>query len=299
MRVKPFTYLLVAAFLIFSFVGWYYYNNKNYHTQLSIQYTPANIPITRIGIEDKTYFFEIDLGSKFPLTLRKSLLEEINYKKFHGTGNWKDAKGNAYEAPSYLVPKIKLGNQILNEVLIQQEDDDYLFNTTLWDEENKGKNIVHSQYGSIGWPLLTKNNLLIDLQNSTIILSNDTGKLKEAGYNLNELTAVPIELTSIGIILQAKTDLGTQRFLLDTGSTLNLIEAHLVENQKCTLEKHGLSLFTTSFFILNNQDFGRLDLHPYPITPTLGINGILGIPFLKDHIVYLDFSSKVAYLGAF
>ena len=109
---------------------------------------------------------------------------------------------------------------------------------------------------------------------------------------------VPFEMTSLGITLDIQTAQGEKKFLVDTGATITAIRSsqrYLEESQQDFRE---LKYLTTSQFIIGGKDFGPMALYLLDITPEMKeIDGILGMTFLNDHIVYIDFRKKMLYLS--
>lgn len=272
------------------------YDSAIYHTPMPIGFSDANIPFTEVEIEGRIYFFEIDSGCDFPLSMRSDLLERIEQKESIGTGKWRDVKGNWYETPAYLIQQLNLGDLEFSDVLVQQEDDDFLINTTFgeWDDEDDEE---ESKQGTIGLPLLEEKNILFDFSNYIFLVSNDFEQLEEDGYDLGSMIQVPFEAQE-GIVFSVETDLGTQKLMIDTGCTLNLVRASLAQGEDLEEGDLGLPLFTTSQFILGGQDFGSMGLHLFDIASEFDeIDGLLGMDFLDQHVLYFDFENGVAYIG--
>jgi hypothetical protein len=86
MRKKKPAYLAIVGFLGISLIGllWYLFSVRSYHFQIPTRFTAANTPYTEVEIEGKAYLLEVDLGSKFPLSLEKNALEQIDKKMPNG-----------------------------------------------------------------------------------------------------------------------------------------------------------------------------------------------------------------------
>ena len=52
-----------------------------------------------------------------------------------------------------------------------------------------------------------------------------------------------------------------------------------------------------SNFQINGIDFGTQDMVLIDLSPEISVDGILGISFLREYAVFLDFSKHVAYIG--
>src|ERR1700728_2782281 len=108
-RVKSKFFLLAGCVLIpviFFCIFW----RQPHLVFIPVTFTSSGIPMLDASIEGKTYPLQFDLGSKFPLSLKKNVLDAINDKKSFGMAKWQDVKGNFYEEPSYYIPCVKIGN---------------------------------------------------------------------------------------------------------------------------------------------------------------------------------------------
>jgi hypothetical protein len=270
--------------------------SKSYHQQIAVKFSPSNCPIIEVAIEGNLYPIVVDLGSKFQFTLNQDVLATI-HKQEMGTVQWKDIRGSSYEAPSHILPKINIGDLVLTNIVTREDPKDFISNVILWDDTPNRKEVLNKKVGTLGRPLLEKFNLLLDFQNSRIIVSNDLKKLGQAGFDIESMAKVPME-NGRGIIFNVNTDLGIKKFDLDTGATINVVRASLLENKECKRGPHGLDTFTTSKFIVDKTDFGKVTLHLLDVTPELHeLDGCIGMRFLKDHVVYIDYQHKILYIG--
>lgn len=284
----------LALAILMTGTYWYYFTPKYYYVRLPVTFSNANIPLMEMEIAGNTYSVEVDLGSKFPLALSKDLLGNLE-KKPTGTATWRDAKGNSYESPSYSISKINLGSFVLTNVAVKEEREDFINSTTVWREKTTP---AYSKAGSIGRPLLEKTNLLLDFPHSAIIATNSTSHLKNDGFNIEGMLKVPFEMGRTGMILHIETDIGTVKFSIDTGSSATVIRSDLLKNHDCKTDWRGLPFFTTSSFKIGGKEYGSLDLYPYELTPELNeLDGFLGMDFLQNHVVYIDYPNKVVYFG--
>ena len=277
----------VALFLVFYF--------QSQFVQISLKTAAAGTPCVITGIEGRQYTLGIDLGSKYPLSLSKDILDAIHNKIAQGAVQWKDAQGKTYEAPSYLIPQISIGNLVLTNVIAAQEDDNFITNTTLWNDNQYAS--ICQKSGTLGRPVLEKTNLLMDFPNSIMLASNDKKALKRAGIFLDKMVAISFETGNKGIILKVDTDLGILRLSLDTGATFTLIRSSCFQGQSCVKDNRGFFAFTTSKFSIGDANFGEKRLLLYNITSELHeIDGFLGMDFLEHHVIYIDYQNKILYL---
>ncbi|MGE5196268.1 MAG: hypothetical protein ACM3JI_02935 [Anaerolineae bacterium] len=295
---KKYYFIAASLIILVLFTLWRFFTPQYYLFQMPITMTPSGCPAITAVIEKQTYLLKFDLGSKFSLSLDKDILEAVQSKKSYGVAKWRDVKGNFYESPSYIIPRVKIGDLLLIDTIVKQEDDIYKINTTLWNNKENEPTPSIQHFGTLGRPLLEKKNLLLDFKNSLMFVSNDIKKLKENGYNLNKSIKVSFQMGRTGIILLVNTDIGTIKLSIDTGSTVSLVRSSIFQNTEINKKEHGIPIYTTSKFAIGNKDFGNKDLFLYDITSELNeIDGVLGMDFLKKHVVYIDYKNKVLYIG--
>jgi hypothetical protein len=271
-----------------------FYTHKSYYQRIPVTFSTSNIPLIEAEIEGKRYRLALDLGSKFQLSLYRELLTEIP-KKNNGVSKWKDFRGNSYEGTSYFIPKIKIGNLTLSNIVANEESDDFIANVTIWN--NTGITREKLKSGDIGRPILEKFNLLLNFQDAEIIACNNPQKLKKLGFDLSEMEKMPLE-EGRGLIIKVNTDLGMKNIDFDTGATKSVLRSSNVEGQEELEEQYGMKKFTTSKLVIGNKDFGETLFYLCEITPELHeIDGMLGMDFLKKHVVYFDYPNRVVYIG--
>jgi hypothetical protein len=250
------------------------------------------LPLIKVEIDGDIYPIVIDLGSKFSLSLDKKTLTKLN-KKNHGVVEWRDLKGNYYHSNAYILPKIQVGDLAWNDVIANEELEDFLSNTTLW---NTHETIPNDKVGYLGRPLLLRYKLLIDVANSLLVISNDQNKLSEMGYEIKKMIKVPLE-EGAGIILKVETDIGIQKYGIDTGATINLARASLFSDKEQGQDK-GMRTYSSQRCVIGDHDFKKTMFYLIDITPELkDIDGCLGMDFLKNHVVYIDYPNRTAYIA--
>ena len=150
--------------------------------------------------------------------------------------------------------------------------------------------------GSIGRPILTKFNLLLDYHHLHIIATNDLKKMENLGCVLHEMQKIPFQMGLLGITFKMHTKLGIKSFCIDTGASSNIIRSSLVNVQNCKIGNHNIPLFTSNCMI-QDLDLGDLTFHTFDLADQLtDIDGILGTPFLDLHMLYIDFKNRVLYI---
>ncbi len=264
----------------------------SYDTSVPVVFNSANIPLIKVDIEGGSDFFSLDLGSRFPL----SIGEKLFHAKKRDTLKpqiLKDLKGRVYHAPRCLIPEIKIGNLIFKKVIAHEEQEKFKKNTSQLLQPGTA---TYRAGGRIGRPLLEQRNLFLDFSHNRLIFCDNLTKLIETNRCPKELSKVFLKLGR-GIIFEVETDFGNKNLGLDTGCTLTYLREDLSWQAK-EKDEYGLSFSLSSKFKIGGKEFGSHRLYPYEITPELTeIDGCLGMDFLKNHVVYLDFSKKIAYIG--
>ena len=245
-----------------------------YFEYIPVTFSERGSPTVNASLEGTIYPFDLDLGSFFPFSLHQEILQNIHKTKY-GTAKWKDFKGNEYESPAYTIPEIKIGNLTFDNVITNQDREDFYANVAL--------NSLHSQpIGVIGLPILEKYNLFLDFPHSAIYASNDYLPLQQAGLLSQNLLTIPFSPHRNGILLSVETDAGTHRLILDTGTTHTAIR--------------GPQPTSTRQFCLMGHDFGECSIVSIDLNPQFDFDGYLGLDFLLEHALFIDYSNKLILL---
>ncbi len=285
MKIKLLIFLIFCSL---SLSLWFLFHTKSYFSCLDIEYTLASIPSTKIIIENIEYLVKIDLGSNTFLFLNKESLSRHTKKERKQPVRWKDFKGKKYYSNSYILPKIKLGDLFVHNVVVGESNEEFARNITL---------LGTSKYKpTIGRPIFEKFKILLDFKNNKIFISNDLNKLKDLGFDISSYVKVPCKKARSGLVMEVKTDLGKKRLSIDTGSSVTVLRNS--EGIKNIDQKYKLPFLKNKKFQIQDKDFGPLDLLFIDITTELPeIDGFLGMDFLKHHTIYIDFPNNVAYIS--
>lgn len=259
----------------------------------------SGVPKTDVIIEGTSYSLIVDLGACLDLSLRADILENLQKEPLESTYSI-DIKGNRFLENTYRLPEIRIRNMKIKTPEVHEENPSFLVEgSSIYDTSGQSPNEQLAQkQGRIGRGILGLSNLFMDFQNSVMFACSDLYKRKKEGYDIRKLQPVPFKVLSEGIIFTANTDLGPRRFLLDTGATHSFLKPSLAKNISSVDLYPGLPCYHSSTFVLGGKDFGAIDLILFEIAPSLGdFDGIIGMDFLKEHIVYLDFAKKEALIG--
>jgi hypothetical protein len=250
-----------------------------------------NLPLLQVEIEGNVYDVELDLGTRLS-TLPKDNLDGIN-KEFYGTFYGFDMHGKAYASSIYQVPKVKIYDCLVPIMKICEESAEFIENSVLLGD---AKDLPY--IGRLGREMFEDRNFLLDFSQSKMILCKKFKDLKRENYSLEEFTKVPFVLNTMGICLQVETDTGIKTMLLDTGASRSLIRRAPLEEENVKEFSRGIPIWYSKKLVLGGRDFGEKRFGLFKIASVMAqIDGILGMDFIKEHLVYIDMKQQVAYIG--
>lgn len=248
------------------------------------------IPCTSIEIEEQKYQVEIDLGAKSALALHHEVLKSIK-KQPQGRSRRIDFQGNLYETATYSIPKVTIGSWTLQNITAKEESMDFTLKGSIVQGTDENPNA-----GRIGRDFFLNKSLLLDFPHLKFIVCDRFEEIAKKGYSIESAHAVPFQNTPDGIVLKIDIDMGRYRFAIDTGSTISVIRSS-DSQEKSAEKKYGLDVVKTSQFTIGNTDFGARDLYLLNLSKEFKeIDGLLGMDFLQQHAIYLDFNKNIAYI---
>lgn len=262
---------------------------RSYFFSIPIELVNAyQIPCTSIEIGGNSYLVEIDLGSKTALSLSKEVLDKLK-KDPCGVSRRVDFLGNKYETPLYFLSNVKVGRLLLKKIKAREESSSFTQHSTLVAAKEC------QNMGRIGRDFFSDKNLFMDFGHHVFVACNQLKDIKKAGYEVKEMTSIPFKTTANGITLEIETDMGSGKFVLDTGAT-----GSCIRNAKKSHvdQQNGMPFVITSKFSIGGTEFGPTKLYLLDISPELDkIDGFLGMDFFTNHLVYLDFKKETIHIG--
>ncbi|MBI5346464.1 MAG: hypothetical protein HZB76_04915 [Chlamydiae bacterium] len=293
MKRKKIIFLISSALIIILSVGglWHYFSPKKIWLCMFVNLSSSETPLHQMTIEGESYPIEISLSSCGRISLPKEILDKVKDKRPKGTNKSKDIQNNEYDLPVYILPKIEVAGVTFYEAEVEEKNEKFRVNALL----PTFKKCDNDKLARIGRRLLTISNLLLDLEQKKIYLTNDEKRLRRSGYFFEDFVKVPLILNG-GVRVEINTDLGIRKFAIDTGTAKSFINSFGVPNTNLK-EESGLKIFTSSKFAIGNMDFGSQDLYLLDVPiEAKDFEGILGMDFLRSHILYLDYKNKWAYI---
>jgi hypothetical protein len=153
-------------------------------------------------------------------------------------------------------------------------------------------------FGTIGWRIFNRTGLLLDLGHSTIAVCDSVETFKNQGYSLEHFTKVPMLDDCQLIEFETMTSKGPLRCILDTGCTLNFLNSNKVKGKTISkMLRKDKNYKTFSSFKINETKFGPIEFCKIPIKLPYHLDAILGMDFLTDHVVFIDFNNRQIYFS--
>src|SRR5690242_18696250 len=236
--------------------------SSGYYSSLEITYGKNAFPWIVIRIEDRDYALTLDIGSQFPISLSRELLDRIVDKQVQDTATAPvyNLNGQKNEVASYLIPKLKVGNLTLKNVSVRETQ--------------------VNDYNILGKFLGGEFNLLVDFFHSRVIACDTFSKLQSKHLVGKDWVRIPFETYHGGIFFNVDTDFGTRKLAINTTSTFSSLSSSFIPS--------GKSLISSSL-ILSGNKFGNLTFDSIDLPEGFSeIDGFIGIDFLKEHGIYFD-----------
>ncbi len=255
-------------------------------------FSEDNIPCFNVNIESNKFIFKLDLGLNSAASISGEFLPKINEKAFVKTSMKAGFRGNFYEVNTYQIPKFTIGMLDFHPILLVEE------NKLLQAESQIGKQKKESLgpiAGKIGWKVFEKTGLFLDFRHSMIIVCDSAETLEKQGYSLGAFTKIPIIKEHDLIEFDVPASRGTLRCLLDTGCSHNFIHAGNGRNK--SLERMITKKKRISSFMIGGEDFGPVIFSKLSIQCPFHIDAILGMEFMLNHVVFIDFVKSEVYFS--
>lgn len=291
-----------------------YYSEKNHFLPLKISgFTRTYCPKIEVEIENHIISSEIDLGWGGGIALPSTIFHNLRNKSFISHSRFTGLRGKIYHSDIYEIPHIYLGNTKIFPMRIKEESLEFLEDGIL---KSGKKEIPEPEQGRVGWYVFKPFNLLLDCEHSAIAMCDSLATLKEQGFPIDSFIETTLLLDRDSINFEVTTDAGRLRCMLDTGSSWNYLNKDLDSEtqdhriirlndpeQPLTFnpENEDLLVFNSKdtwnsqTLQINGNEFG-------PVTFTkmkspLDFDAILGMEFIEDHLIFIDFGNKKIYFS--
>jgi hypothetical protein len=243
----------------------------------------AGTPCIETSIEEEIVSMELDLGLQGDLSIHKNFIEKIKNKDFIGTKSFVGFNGIPYEKELYRLPYFLLGNLSFYNRILQEHDSKFDQQSTLFVQDPE------ETIGRIGWKIFADQALLLDVKNQKLLLSKSGSTL--ASRLKGNFAIYPLTTDNGLLEFFLKTPEGNLKCLIDSGSTWNFLNRQV--QSKKNLENGQLSLDEQ---VIIHSDLGEIAFHKAVTTGLDEEQAVLGMEFLEDRQVLIDFLKKVVLI---
>jgi hypothetical protein len=266
--LKYFSFLLLSFAIVYGVLRWYPFSG--YYQSFPVTYDKYDYPFIMtkwLGRPDK---LGVSIGCRFPLFLRQKTLENLD-KQFQGMEICRNLNGSQRETSYYLIPKLEVGDLHLKNVIAYQADKE--------------------DYDSLGKFLGGEFNLLLDFAHDRIIACDSFSKLQSKKIADQNWIRLPFEMHRSGVLFHVETDFGTCKLVLNTGCTNSVLSSSIFPT-------HLRFPYVSSSFALAGHQFPNATFYSFEVPQELHeIDGFIGMDFLKEHPMYLDYVHKIVYVA--
>lgn len=269
--------------------------HKVYYIPISIpKINNDGIPYLPIKIENQTILAQLSLGFQGYFALSSSILDAIQYKKYLHLMTYYKMFDTENQSKVYEIPRIEVGPFSLIRTNAYELSEDFFESQISFLKEISPQ--IDRNFSIIGWHAFLKTNLFLDVANSLTGLADSIETLQQNGYKEKDFVKVPLLMDRGFLEIEVEGPEGFLRCILATGASHNIMHKYK-EGQ--TLEQ---SIYDNSpsdiSLTIGGENFGPTLFFHFPIqTSQLRNDAILGMEFLKKHILFLDFAEGYAYLA--
>ncbi len=294
---------------------------KGYFFPFSIEQCDHRIPFLQVSLDGYAFLAQLDLGADEYLACDLDLLNQIQNKQLYRQSVFYGMQGKKYESPVYIVKDFEMGPLIFRELTAKQTNPEFQADSVLgtsggedhWEGSATNSSNRRLCQGSIGWRLFDEMSLLLDCKKKLVACCDGLETLAQKGYDVQGVISTELLLDRDLVEFYATTEQGPLRCMLDTGSTFNLFNRNLEKGQKSFLlnpdnidqlalvnpQNEKQLMFDpehtkeVSSFSIAGKDFDAVSF--YSVNLIYEIDAVIGMEFLEEHIVLIDFPRKKIY----
>lgn len=292
MKWKP-SYLIAFGLMFLGlFAVSFFYHDELVTIQL--EYNSGDLPMIPVSIDNHKLWCILDTGSNFPVNLKTNTLEMLQKTKL-GCHYFSDYLQRGYQSTLYYLPTIQIGDCDFRDIFACDWNPEFETNTTLWNLQPAHDN---KEVGFLGRTFLRRTRIYYDFSHSQVVVFKTLHQLKKKNINLKVMQQIPFSYTHTGIILSCPSEMGELRLLLDTGSTMSILNKKFVQAN----DRHFHERCNYQYCLLQCLKIGKMEVDPLQfyladLPENSPIDGILGMNYLKQHALYIDYENEVIYLN--
>jgi hypothetical protein len=233
----------------------------------------------------------LDLGYTRLVSLEREILAQIPEKVFVKTVSTQGFQGNVYTSQIYKIPSAGIGGLTFSPVVLEEEHQSLQTEAAVIKDRD---GFVAD--GKLGWRLFNDSLLFLDLKNGKIAVSDSVRTFEERWGSLKSFAKVPFSLEKELIEFLITTPRGPLYCVLDSGCTLNHLQ---MKNRQDLSAQEILSdesrIVNFDHVRIGNKEFGAIAFRPLPIALPIRVQAVLGMDFLLNTQVLIDFKNRYIY----
>lgn len=256
-------------------------------------FSSIQCPWVDVQIDNQALTMEIDSGFQGGLRLDGDHLHQIHPKTFIGKRSTYGFRGNKHTVDLYSIPDVRIGSAIFRKCVAEEEDPEFRKHSVFF---SNGESCCRAP-GRLGWELFRTLNLLLDVKNEKLAFCDSVETLKKEGYPVEKFAKTKLLLDRQLLEIEAMTSSGLLRCMLDTGSTLNMLNRELMEGEtmyQLFWDPENKTEFSS--LEVGGVDLGPISFYNFPVRLPIHIEATLGEEFFEDHIVFIDFREEQVYI---
>ncbi|HNA62814.1 MAG TPA: hypothetical protein PKW79_07035 [Rhabdochlamydiaceae bacterium] len=223
--------------------------------------------------------FELGIGGNYEFWLSKKIIGSVPHKEA-GVAKYTYENDREVEEPLYKIPEITVGKLKIKNGITRADNHDFSPGLPISDS-NRSYRI-----GEIGSKILERTNLLLDIPRQCLYFTNSVRALRAKGYDMSHWLMVPFEKAKSGVKIEVETDIGKKSFILFTSATHVFLKTSVISQERVHSRK----------FVINNIDFGPLEILSHDIPNACPADGLIGLSFLQNRAIYIDYSQQRLYI---
>ena len=245
-----------------------------------------------LEIEDESIFAELDLGFDGAVSVPTEFAERIENKEFQRERTMCGIRGIKTHPQEFDIPKIWInGISITGSIplLVENHDD----SSHIFREGEKPK---IPKEGLVGWWVFQKKCLFLNFAHHEVIVCNDLQTVQDRKQTFQEYISVPFSLEKGVIEFRISLNGKPHQCMLDNGASWNILN-HPLENRSLEEVAYLPENSTVLNLEIGSYPFGEQEIRILPLKFPFHIDMILGMTFLQNHQVLIDFPNQMLYFA--